>query len=166
MQTNVFLGGSDPVLGSNPYNPNISEIEANIQRLQQAQQQMEIQKQRMLNPSAQQAQSRNPVWDEIDKLVSEMSDSEFEMVNNNPEYQQSYQKVMAILNREYMRVMRPLVEEAALEELLGMAKKIKKSASEEVNKNMALFAEYTAKYADMPYADFLKLKNSGKGGKK
>nr|UVX71721.1 MAG: hypothetical protein [Bacteriophage sp.] len=55
---------------------------------------------------------------------------------------------------------------AALEELLGMAKKIKKSASEEVNKNMALFAEYTAKYADMPYADFLKLKNSGKGGKK
>ena len=71
---------------------------------------MEIQKQRMLNPSAQQAQSRNPVWDEIDKLVSEMSDSEFEMVNNNPEYQQSYQKVMAILNREYMRVMRPLVE--------------------------------------------------------
>ena len=55
MQTNVFLGGSDPVLGSNPYNPNISEIEANIQRLQQAQQQMEIQKQRMLNPSAQQA---------------------------------------------------------------------------------------------------------------
>lgn len=164
MQTNVFLGGSDPVLGSNPYNPNISEIEANIQRLQQAQQQMEIQKQRMLNPSAQQAQSRNPVWDEIDKLVSEMSDSEFEMVNNNPEYQQSYQKVMAILNREYMRVMRPLVEEskdgkAALEELLGMAKKIKKSASEEVNKN-------TAKYADMPYADFLKLKNSGKGGKK
>jgi hypothetical protein len=153
MQTNVFLGGSDPVLGSNPYNPNISEIEANIQRLQQAQQQMEIQKQRMLNPSAQQVQSRNPVWDEIDKLVSEMSDSEFEMVNNNPEYQQSYQKVMAILNREYMRVMRPLVEEskdgkAALEELLGMAKKIKKSASEEVNKNMALFAEYTAKYAE------------------
>ena len=130
MQTNVFLGGSDPVLGSNPYNPNISEIEANIQRLQQAQQQMEIQKQRMLNPSAQQPQSRNPVWDEIDKLVSEMSDSEFEMVNNNPEYQQSYQKVMAILNREYMRIMRPLVEEskdgkAALEELLGMAKKIK-----------------------------------------
>ena len=99
MQTNVFLGGSDPVLGSNPYNPNISEIEANIQRLQQAQQQMEIQKQRMLNPSAQQAQSRNPVWDEIDKLVSEMSDSEFEMVNNNPEYQQAYQKVMSILNR-------------------------------------------------------------------
>lgn len=171
MQTNVFLGGSDPVLGSNPYNPNISEIEANIQRLQQAQQQMEIQKQRMLNPSAQQPQSRNPVWDEIDKLVSEMSDSEFEMVNNNPEYQQAYQKVMSILNREYMRIMRPLVEESkdgktALEELLGMAKKIKKSASEEVNKNMALFAEYTAKYADMPYADFLKLKNSGKGGKK
>ena len=104
-------------------------------------------------------------------ILRSLSDSEFEMVNNNPEYQQAYQKVMSILNREYMRIMRPLVEEskdgkAALEELLGMAKKIKKSASEEVNKNMALFAEYTAKYADMPYADFLKLKNSGKGGKK
>lgn len=55
MQTNVFLGGSDPVLGNTPYNPNINEIEANIQRLQQAQQQMEIQKQRMLNPPTQQA---------------------------------------------------------------------------------------------------------------
>lgn len=128
MQTNVFLGGSDPVLGNTPYNPNINEIEANIQRLQQARQQMEIQKQRMLNPPTQQAQGRNPVWDEIDKLVSDMSDSEFEMVNNNPEYQQAYQKVMSILTREYMRIMRPLVEEskdgkAALEELLGTAKK-------------------------------------------
>lgn len=165
---NVYIGG-DPLLGSNGNMSN--EMEAYERQLQETLNQIQIQKQRVLNPQNNPKRSQSPLWDEMDKVVNDMTDMEIEALNNDPEYQKAQNALMGILNREYMRIMRPLVEEskdgkAALEELLGMAKKIKKSASEEVNKNMALFAEYTAKYADMPYADFLKLKNSGKGGKK
>ena len=96
-----------------------------------------------------------------------MSEIEIEALNNNPDYQKAQNVLMGILNREYMKIMRPIVEETkdgkeVLENLLSISKKVKKSASEEANKNIALFNEYTSKYADMPYAEFLKLKNSGK----
>ena len=96
-----------------------------------------------------------------------MTDMEIEALNNDPEYQKAQNALMSILNREYMRIMRPVVEESKdgkeiLDSLMTITKRVKKSASEEANNNIALFNEYTSKYADMPYAEFLKLKNSGK----
>lgn len=163
---NVFIGGGDPLLG--PPSNNISaEIEAYERRLQEALNQVQAQKQMALNPQAQKCASQSPLWDEMDKIVTDMSDIEIEALNNNPDYQKAQNVLMGILNREYMKIMRPIVEETkdgkeVLENLLSISKKVKKSASEEANKNIALFNEYTSKYADMPYAEFLKLKNSGK----
>lgn len=163
---NVFIGGGDPLLG--PPSNNISaEIEAYERRLQEALNQVQAQKQMALNPQAQKGASQSPLWDEMDKIVTDMSDIEIEALNNNPDYQKAQNVLMGILNREYMKIMRPIVEETkdgkeVLENLLSISKKVKKSASEEANKNIALFNEYTSKYADMPYAEFLKLKNSGK----
>lgn len=176
MSNNIFLGGNDPLLGSNPYaTNNPADMDTMIDRLRQQQQMLEQQKQRIVSGQQQQSQqSQCPVWDEIDKLVDDMSDSERTMMSNNEEYQQGEQIVMSILNREYMKIMRPIVENSqdgkkALETLYDLVKKIKKSASEEINKNMSLFNEYTSQYADMSYADFLEMKkDSGtkKGGKK
>ena len=163
---NVFIGGGDPLLG--PPSNNISaEIEAYERRLQEALNQVQAQKQMSLNPQTQKHASQSPLWDEMDKIVTDMSDIEIEALNNNPDYQKAQNVLMGILNREYMKIMRPIVEETkdgkeVLENLLSISKKVKKSASEEANKNIALFNEYTSKYADMPYAEFLKLKNSGK----
>lgn len=171
---NIFVAG-DPLLGNNnPYvSNNPADMDALLDRLKQQQTYLEQQKQQVISEQTKPQQSRTPVWDEIDKLVDSLSEAELEMLNNNPEYQQEQQKVMSILNREYMRIMRPLVEETkdgkdTLSNLFDLVKKIKKSASEEVNKNMALFNEYTSKYADMPYAEFIKMKKGEnvKGGKK
>ena len=170
---NIFLGGNDPLLGNNPYaTNNEADMDVLIERLKQQQQLLEQQKQRVVS-GQQSQQSQTPVWDEIDKLVDSMSDSELAAMNNNAEYQQGQQKVMSILNREYMKIMRPIVENTkdgkeALENLFELGKKIRKSTSEEANKNLSLFNEYTAKYADMSYADFLKMKKgeTTKGGKK
>lgn len=163
---NVFIGGGDPLLG--PPSNNISaEIEAYERRLQEALNQVQAQKQMALDPQTHKHASQSPLWDEMDKIVKDMSDIEIEALNNNPDYQKAQNVLMGILNREYMKIMRPIVEETkdgkeVLENLLSISKKVKKSASEEANKNIALFNEYTSKYADMPYAEFLKLKNSGK----
>ena len=163
---NVFIGGGDPLLGP-PSNNMSAEIEAYERRLQEALNQVQAQKQMALNPQAKKRASQSPLWDEMDKIVTDMSDIEIEALNNNPDYQKAQNVLMGILNREYMKIMRPIVEETkdgkeVLENLLSISKKVKKSASEEANKNIALFNEYTSKYADMPYAEFLKLKNSGK----
>lgn len=163
---NVFIGGADPLLGSHQGNIN-SEIEAYERHLQDTLNQIKAQKQRVLNPQTQENKSQSPLWDEMDNIVTGMTDMEIDALNNDPEYQKTQNVLMDIINREYMKIMRPIVEGSkdgreTLENLMSITKKVKKSASEEANKNIALFNEYTSKYADMPYAEFLKLKNSGK----
>ena len=161
----VFIGGGDPLLGSSSNSIN-ADMEAYERRLQETLSQVQAQKQMALNPQSQAQRSQSPLWDEMDNIVNDMTDMEIDVLNNDPEYQKAQNTLMGILNREYMRIMRPIVEgvkdgKETLENLMSITKRVKKSASEEANKNIALFNEYTSKYADMPYAEFLKLKNSG-----
>ena len=162
---NVFIGGGDPLLGSSSNSIN-ADMEAYERRLQETLSQVQAQKQMALNPQSQAQRSQSPLWDEMDNIVNDMTDMEIDVLNNDPEYQKAQNTLMGILNREYMRIMRPIVEgvkdgKETLENLMSITKRVTKSASEEANKNIALFNEYTSKYADMPYAEFLKLKNSG-----
>ena len=162
MGQSVFINNHDPLLapadyqGQNPYDRYIVE-------LQQKQQAIEIQRQRYLQSQGQAPQSQSPVWDEIDRLTSELSDSEFDYVNADEDFQKSQQNVMAVLQQEYMRVMRPIVEgtkegKEALENHLQLLKSLRKDAAREVNKNMELFNEYTEHYPDIPFSEFMKMK--------
>lgn len=48
MSNNIFLGGNDPLLGSNPYTTNNpADMDGMIDRLRQQQQMLEQQKQRL-----------------------------------------------------------------------------------------------------------------------
>ena len=96
-----------------------------------------------------------------------MSDSDLSFLNANAEFQESNQRVMAILQREQLRMMRPIVEgtkdgKEALDAHLALVKRLRKEAANESDKTMALFKEYTEHYADMPYAEFLKTKRRTK----
>lgn len=163
MQTNVFLGNSaDPLLGSghavvNDYDAKIAELQAMQQRLEQQRQQGNyFQK---LNSS--------PLWDEIENITAELSEREFSIIDKNEEFQASQRAVMAILQREYMRLMRPIVESTtdgkkALQTHLELIKRLRKEATREVDKNIELFNEYTRQYSNMTYSDFLKMKKGKK----
>lgn len=160
---NIFLG-SDPLLGHAPtYQRGSVEDElARIAAMQQQldQKKIEIESAKM---NFNQQQSKTPVWDEIDKIVGDMSDNEIEYLNSNGEYAKSNQVVMSILQREQLRMMRPVVEgtkdgKEALENHLALVKRLRKEAANESDKTMNLFKEYTEKYSDMPYSDFLKMK--------
>ena len=169
MQTNVFLGGADPLLGGSAVTP--VDYDRQIAELQQMQQRLEAQRQQQRSQVVSgQPQSQAPIWDEIEKLTTELSDREFDIVNRDEEFQQSQQTIMAILQREQMRLMRPIVEgtqdgKAALENHLTLIKQLKKKATKEADRNMELFNEYTQHYSDMTYSEFLQMKN-GTAGKK
>ena len=162
---NIFLGGSDPLLGQVPSYKRGS-VEDELARIAAMQQQLDQKKMEIENAKLnmnQQVQSKTPIWDEIDKIVGEMSDSEIEFVNSNADFANSNQLVMAILQREQLRMMRPLVENTkdgkeALENHLAVVKRLKKEAANESDKAMNMFKEYTEKYSDMPYSEYLKMK--------
>ena len=169
MQNNIFLGGSDPLLAATQnFSPRNYDNE--IERMSQMQQMLEQKKLEMENARAQMSsgqliKSQTPIWDEIDKIVSDMSDRELDFMNGNKEFIESNQIVMQILQREQLRLMRPIVEQSqdgkqALENHLALVKRLKKEAANESDKAMELFKEYTENYPDMPYADFLKMKRN------
>lgn len=167
MQANVFLGGTpDPLLGGSAVTP--IDYDQRIAELQQMQQRLEAQKQQQMQQRQQIAsgspQSQAPIWDEIEKLTADFSDREFAIVNQDDEFQQSQQAILSILQREQMRMMRPIVEctkdgKEALENHLALIKRLKKKAAKEADRNMELFNEYTQHYSDMTFADFIKMKN-------
>lgn len=164
MQANVFLGGTpDPLLGSSAVTP--IDYDQRIAELQQMQQRLEVQKQQQRQQmQSGQPQSQSPVWDEIEKLTADFSDREFSIVNQDEEFQQSQNNIMSIMQREYMRMMRPIVEgtkdgKEALENHLSLIKRLKKKATKEADRNMELFNEYTQHYSDMTYSEFLQMKN-------
>lgn len=157
------------MLGTSAVSP--IDYDRQIAELQQMQQRLEAQRQQQRTQVANgQPQSQAPIWDEIEKLTSELTDREFDIVNRDEEFQQSQQTIMAILQREQMRLMRPIVEgtqdgKAALENHLALIKQLKKKATKEADRNMELFNEYTQHYSDMTYSEFLKMKN-GSNSKK
>ena len=163
---NIFLGGGDPLLGQVPSYQRGS-VEDELARIAAMQQQLDQKKMEIENAKLnmnQYVQSKTPIWDEIDKIVGEMSDSEIEFVNSNADFANSNQTVMAILQREQLRMMRPLVENTkegkeALENHLALVKRLKKEAANESDKAMNMFKEYTEKYSDMPYSEYLKMKH-------
>lgn len=153
MNNNIYLG-TDPLLGNPLQNQYQNDYNQQIAQLEAAKQQLVQQAPRV---------SKSPTWDEIDKEVDLLTSTELAALNNNEEYQQSNQAVQGILNQEFLKIMRPIVEnspegKSALDKHLTLVRRLKKSAAEEANKNMALFKEYTENYSDMPYAEFLKTK--------
>lgn len=154
---NVFI--NDPLLGGANYQHQIDE-------LSRMQRELEERKNAFMNQRAVSSRPVQPsLCDEIDKLTDALTDREFTIINDNPEFQKSQETIASIMNREYLRIMRPVVEgtadgKEALENHLRLLKSLKKEASRVVERNMELFNEYTEKYADMTYADFLKMKRS------
>lgn len=166
---NIFIGGQDPLLGNMNYNIESRMAEINQLKALLGQKEQYLEQIKTQVPQVQQQVSKAPVWDEIDSIIQGLSDEEYELVTHNEEFIESSNNIASILQAAYMEMMRPLVEgsekgKTALDSHLTLVKRLKKAANSEVSKKMSDFQEYTEKYADMTYADYLKMKK--KGGKK
>lgn len=114
-----------------------------------------------------QQQPQAPTWDEIDRIMSSLSDKETRYLQGNQEFLDSSGAVMAVLQREYMRIMRPIVEQTkdgkdALDKHLTLLKRLVKTAKDEADKKSSLMDEYITKYSDMTWQEFVNMKNKRK----
>jgi hypothetical protein len=131
----------------------------------QARQQMEQQQ------AQQPQQSRTPIWDEIDSICSGMSEKEFAIVSENDEFRESQDHIAAIIQQAQLEMLRPVIENSqqgrdALERHLTLVKRLKKTASKEVDDELNDFKEYREKYAHMTYEDYSKMKREQTKSKK
>lgn len=139
---------------------------------QKKQQLIQMAKEQQQQPQQGQEVSNTPVWDEIDKLMAELSDKEFDKVMNDVEFKESQQVVMNILQAVQMKMMRPMVESTpegkkALEEHLQLVKHLKRSVHKEVDAEMKDFEEYRAHYAHLSWEEYQAQKaEPKKGGKR
>ena len=171
---NFFFSAPDPLLsGQNPY----SDVDSQIKEMQRLQEEL-AQRQVMLQQSKQQMQqpqqppkSQSPVWDEIDSIMNALSDNEYSRIESNEEFQESQKRIAAIIQSMQIQMLRPHIEASkegreALDYHLTLVKRLRNAASKEVDEEISDFKEYKEKYADMPYAEYLKMKREKKGSKK
>ena len=138
---NVFLG-NDPTLQGNNFSRSIDEQLANIRQLEQ-----QLSQYKQTQPS-----NATPIWDEIDNIVGGLTDSEKELLAADGEFNESNNVVLAVLQREYLRIMRPIVEASsdgkeALQSHLATVKRLAKKAKEQSAEELKEFREYKLRKA-------------------
>lgn len=115
--------------------------------------------------------TRTPVWDEIDKLTDALTDGQRAFLNANEEWRESSERVAQILNREYLRIMRPVVEQTkdgkdALDRHLTLLKRLKKTAMQEEEERTAMMNDYMSNHSDMTWAEYVAARQKKKGGRR
>lgn len=136
---NVFLN-NDPTLQGNNFSRSIDEQLANIRQLEQ-----QLSQYKQSQPS-----NATPIWDEIDNIVGGLTDSEKELLAADDEFNESNSAVLSVLQREYLRIMRPIVEASsdgkeALQSHLATVKRLAKKAKEQTAEELKEFREYKLK---------------------
>lgn len=106
------------------------------------------------------AATQAPTWDEIDRIMSSLSDKETAYLTANEEFTESSAAVMEILQREHMRMMRPVVESTrdgkdALDKHLTLLRRLVKSAKEDADRKSAMMEEYMTKYSHLTWKEYM-----------
>nr|DAE48543.1 MAG TPA: hypothetical protein [Caudoviricetes sp.] len=150
---------SDPILGSTQ---NQASIETSINDW--AQRLAELQKQKI---SIQPQPTKTPIWDEIDKVMDNLTESQKNYLNNNEEFAKSYKAVADILQREELRLIRPIVEQSkdgksALEHHLALIRRLRKGAMQAEEEKTAMWEDYMTNFSDMTFREYMQMKKGDK----
>ena len=164
MAGNIFIN-NDPLLGSRDYSSDIAFLEKDLEMRHAKLAQYKMMQQQ------QPQQSQTPVWDEIDSIIQGMTEKEYQIVTSNDEWVESNNKIMGLIQAAQLQMLRPIIEQSkegkdALDHHLTLTKRVKKSASMEVDSELNDFQEYKAKYSHMSYDEYQKMKRETKKGKK
>lgn len=159
-----FNFGADPLLGNTrDYTAQYQAIEDMQAALAEKKQAILQARQQMQQQQQQPQQSRTPIWDEIDSICQGMSEKEFAIVSENDEFRESNEHITLLIQKAQLEMLRPVIEAStqgkdALERHLTLVKRLRKTASKEVDDELNDFKEYREKYAHMTYEDYAKMK--------
>lgn len=168
---NFNFGASDPLLGSRDFNTQYQALEEMERTLAERKAAVIKAQQLQAQQSQQPPQSRTPIWDEIDSICQGMSEKEFAIVSGNPEFQESNEHIAALIQQAQLEMLRPIIEGSqpgrdALDRHLTLVKRLKKTASKEVDDELADFKEYKEHYRHLSYEEYLNQKREQSKPKK
>ena len=147
---------NDPLLGNRPSIEQLAHENEIIQQKLQTLQQMPT------TPTAQ--RSNTPVWDEIDRITSSLSDQERNFLQSSQEFQENSMAIQEMVNIELVRLVRDRIEKSpegneVLNRQLSFMKRAVKTAKEETARRDALLNEYMTQYSDMTFKEFMEMKS-------
>jgi hypothetical protein len=165
---NFNFGGPDPLLGvSSDYSSQYKDIEQQQMLLEQRKRQLAELAEKAQAESEGKPVSQTPIWDEVDMITANMSESEFALLQESDEFKASSEKLMAFVGALQLKAIRPIVEKSEegrkiLENHLATIKVLKNTASKKVEEELNTFKEYTEKYSHLTYEEYLKTKSKKK----
>ena len=158
--------GAKAVDATQPYSQDsLAMIERNLQEAQERYNALRQQRTPMMQHYQQ--QTNTPIWDEISRIQDSLSSNQTQYLEAIPEYKDSFSNVAVILNREYMRLMRPIVEstpdgKAALQRHLEVIRRLVKQAKDAADQQAMLMSDYTQHYSHLTFEQYLQLRNGNK----
>lgn len=165
---NFNFGGTDPLLGvTSDYSSQYKDIEQQQMLLEQRKRQLAELAEKAQAESEGKPVSQTPIWDEVDMITANMSESEFALLQESDEFKASSEKLMAFVGALQLKAIRPIVEKSEegrkiLENHLATIKVLKNTASKKVEEELSTFKEYTEKYSHLTYEEYLKTKSKKK----
>lgn len=161
---NFNFGGPDPLLGvASDYSSQYKDIEQQQMLLEQRKRQLAELAEKAQAEGEGKTASQTPIWDEVDLITANMTDAEFAEMENSDEYKASSEELMKYVGALQLKAIRPVVERSPegrklLEHHLATIKVLKSTASKKVEEELSTFKEYTEKYSNLTFEEYLKTK--------
>lgn len=161
----VFLGGSDPLLGSSVINSNLDEQLQLIEKYKQSLEAARQMKQQIQQVQPQsQPQPQKLIWDEIDAEISPMSEEQKAMLFRDEDYVDTYNKLQGLVQTEILNLVKGRIESTVegkelLSNQLKIVKKLKGKIIQETNREMEMFRkfrEFSKEHPEVTYEEFIK----------
>ena len=148
----VILGNDSIFNPSGDIDTQIKMMEAYRDRLQQIKSNQTYNKPQRL------------IWDDIDELISPMSNSQKAKMMEDEDYVNSYNKIQSLVQSELLNLVKAKIENSPegkelLESQLKIVRKLKDKIIEDTDKEMELFnkfKEYSKIHNEVTYDEFLK----------
>lgn len=163
----VILGGGDPLLGTTTIG---ASIEEQLQFLEKQKQLLESARQRQMQqqvPQPQPAQPQAPqklIWDEIDAEIEPMTDEQKNMLFQDEDYMETYNKLQGLVQAEILSLVKARIESTQegkelLSSQLKVVKKLKGKIIDTTNREMEMFRrfrEFSKSNPNVTYEEFLR----------
>lgn len=163
----VILGGGDPLLGTTTIG---ASIEEQLQFLEKQKQLLESARQRQMQQQVPQPQPVQPqapqklIWDEIDAEIEPMTDEQKNMLFQDEDYMETYNKLQGLVQAEILSLVKARIESTQegkelLSGQLKVVKKLKGKIIDTTNREMEMFRrfrEFSKSNPNVTYEEFLR----------
>lgn len=149
---NNFIFPNDPLLGSN------KSTEDTLNQL-------DMYRRKLLEQQQPQQPQTVTIWEEIDRELSSLTEDQRQLLYEQDEFKESQHDVEVMTQAVLASIIRPYMlqnpeAKAAIEKQLDTLKTLKKRVVRESSKQLEQFKEYTEKYSNISWKEYVDLKNN------